>query len=389
MTNKKYGFVSRRVLTLCLLLLWVVCNVTAADIAESVDMTLSDPIVAQDNNGANVLFKIVQNNASSSNHGNTTDKRALLEWKRHDETTCKGATLERGEKLGPDESICAVIQGEMVYYGMRTYQVGEDSTEYREEVWSESGNYDKWFQSITMQTSQWPYSPKYIAMQGDGNLLFFGQSTGCRAKHAYRGPGVRAEMGGPLPTLMAVYDDMDNVLWEFQEMVHPYNEEKYVGRTGCHFQEEPKCVSVLHEGEFLSWNEYICEYDQAGNVVTRFGLGKNGKFGLWRNGELVWRPPPKDSRMIRGDYLRLQRDGHITLFYYQFRKPDSGTKYPGLTYTWASYCRGAGKSKLSISDGDVHQFNEDGSVAWALTNFEGKPQPVCFKEGDGCPIYGK
>ena len=298
-------------------------------------------------------------------------ERMLLPSRHHADTHCIGPIIFRGEQLHPNESICAVVNGEMVYYGIRSYPYVEGYTMYREEVWSEFGTFDKWFRGVSMTNESSP--PKTI-MQGDGNLVVFDQSTACRAKHAHRGPSVRAEIGGPFPVLMTVYDNDGNVLWTFEQMIRSYDGQKYVGRSACRAAEEPKCVRVLHEGQRLGWNEYVCEYDEAGNVVARFGLSKNGLLGLWRqNDELVWRPRDRRGVHIRGDYLRLQRDGHLTLFYIRSAEPNPGRRI----YTWASYCRGVDKSKIIVGDGDVLHLNEDGSMAWAVMGTE-KPSPVCF-----------
>lgn len=310
------------------------------------------------------------------NTGEATDEeesQRMLHHRHHADTKCKGTTLSRGEKLFPDESICARIDGEMVYYGIRTFPGWPGYTLYREEVWSEFGNFNKWF--VGVATTALP-SNVYISMQGDGNLIFYGQSSACLAQHVHRGPRIRAEMGGPLPALMTVYDDDDNVLWTYSEMTRSYNGEKYIGQSFCQFDNEPKCVRVLREGQRLKWNEYVCEYDESGNAVTRFGLSSNGKLGLWRNGELVWRPRnyrPGHRPHIRGDYLRLQHDGHLTLFYYNTTRPIS----EGRTYTWISHCRGTGHSRIVVSNGDVLHLNQDGSMAWTVVGAK-EPGPVCF-----------
>lgn len=320
------------------------------------------------------------------NTGEPTDASERILWLRpsyhHAYTHCKGTTLHRGERLNPGESICARIDGEMVYYGVRSYPYITGYTMYHEEVWSEFGTFDMLFKrAATPDTpTTYEYWPNYIAMQGDGNLVVFGRSSkfpACRAKHADRGPNIRAVMGGPLPALMTVYDDNDKVLWSFKEMFRGHNGEKYVayvGQSTCSAEyDEPKCVGVLHEGQRLAWNEFVCEYDENGNVLTRFGLSTNGLLGLWRHDELVWRPRDRPGWHLRGDYLRLQRDGHLTLFYNRSPKPDPNRR----EHSWASHCRGTGSSKLVVNDGNVLHFNQDGSMAWAVMGTE-KPSPVCF-----------
>lgn len=58
-----------------------------------------------------------------------------------------------------------------------------------------------------------------------------------------------------------------------------------------------------------------------------------------------------------GDWLHLQKDGKIVLY--------EGEE-SSLEYEWKSDCKGDG-TKIKVSDGDVHQFDEDGSTVWALS----------------------
>jgi hypothetical protein len=86
---------------------------------------------------------------------------------------------------------------------------------------------------------------------------------------------------------------------------------------------------------------------------------------------IFWSKDSSGPGHVRGDYLHLQRDGHLTLY----RKTATCT-----TYDWRSQCAfGNSNTKIASSDGDVHQFREDGSaVAWALLAGEEPLEPVCF-----------
>jgi len=285
------------------------------------------------------------------------------------DTSCKGPSLSRGESLNANESICGVIDGSMVYYGIRSYpnepQTGY--TLYRTEVWSDNDEHNRWFRGIGVPSGN---TPPYLQLQGDGNVVFGGQGAGCLAKPNKRGSNISMSIEGPLPDLMKVRDNDGDIIWKLGYKTLS-NNSTYIGSFGCYPDIGPHCVNVLKEGERLTWNEYVCDYDASGERVSRFGLDSHGLLALWRKNELVWRPGPYH---VRGDYLHLQQDGHLTLY--------RDTK-PIPTYTWTSNCLGANDTKITVSDGDVHHFHGDGSTAWALVG-EVPLVPVCFP---GCDAY--
>lgn len=281
-------------------------------------------------------------------------------------TSCKGPSLSRGEKLYADESICGTINGTTVYYGIRSYPNAPQTgyTSYRTEVWSANGMHDRWFSGIGTKGPA-----PYLQLQGDGNVVFAGQGSGCLAKPGKRGPNISMSIEGPLPDLMKVRDNDGDIIWKLGYKTLS-NNKTYIGSSGCYPEIGPRCVSVLKERQRLTWNEYVCEYDESGDVVSRFGLDSHGLLALWRNGTLVWRPGPFH---IRGDYLHLQGDGHLTLY---------RATAPTPTITWATSCIGVNDSKITVSDGDVHHFNGDGSTKWVLAG-EAPLAPVCFP---GCDV---
>jgi hypothetical protein len=250
----------------------------------------------------------------------------------------------------------------MVYYGIRSYpnepQTGY--TLYRQEVWSDNGEHDRWFRGIGIPSDS---TPPFLKLQGDGNLVFDGQGFGCRAKPGKRGSGIHMSIEGPLPNLMAVRDHDDDIIWKLEHKTLT-NNSTYIGASGCYPEIGPRCITVLKERQRLTWDEYVVEYDENGTCVAHFGLDSTGLLALWRNDELVWRPGPYH---IRGDYLHLQKDGHLTLY----RETQST-----VTRTWKSNCLGT-NAKITISDGDVHEFNGDGTTAWTLSG-ELPLEPVCF-----------
>jgi hypothetical protein len=276
-------------------------------------------------------------------------------------TTCRGSTLSAGERLYAGESICGEIDGEMVYYGVRSYasnpQPGYTLT--RLEIWSEFGTYDRWFRGIGSTLTSF-----YLQLQNDGNLVFDGNTVGCVAKPAARGPNVEVTIGDtPLPDIVVVRDNNGDVLWKLGQHFLS-NGATYLSGSGCYPETAPQCVSVLKDRQRLSWNDYLCEYDETGSVVTRFGLDKYGLLGVWNATDyLQWRPRP--SYHVRGDYLHLQEDGHLTLY------RQHGNRFE---YTWTSGCFPPLQvsTKLLVGDGEVRQFRQDGTVSWAVLK-NGKP----------------
>lgn len=270
-------------------------------------------------------------------------------------TICKGSTLGRGERLEADESICGWINGTKVWYGIRSYpnEPQPGYTRYLNEVWSANGMHDRRFQGI----GQPSYLPApYLIMQGDGNVVFAGQGSGCLAKPGKRGPNINVSIEGPLPHLVKVRDNDGDIIRTIG-YIPLSNNSSYIGGSPCYPNTPPRYIRVLEERQRLTWNEYVCEFDAHGNCLNRFGLDSHGLLAFWRNGTLVWRPGPFH---IRGDYLHLQGDGHLTLY--------RATQPP--TYTWTSSCLGTGDTQITVGGDNVYQHNGDGSATWALAGEE-------------------
>lgn len=270
-------------------------------------------------------------------------------------TTCKGPALYRNDKLEPNESICGMVNGTMVYYGIRSYtnepQTGY--TLYRNELWSDDGLHNRWFSGIGMLSS---LDPPILILQGDGNVVFAGQGGQCLAKPGKRGPNISMRIEGPLPNLLKIRDNDGDIIRTIQYKTLS-NNATYIGGSICYPDVPPRYVSVLEERQRLTWNEFVCEFDISGDCVGKFGLDPYGLMAFWRNGNLSWRPFEGQTH-VRGDYLHLQGDGHLTLY---------RERTPAIITTWATNCwRGVNASKLVIAAGNVLQLNADGSTAWAL-----------------------
>lgn len=282
---------------------------------------------------------------------------------------CKSPAMYRGDTLKPNQAICGPINGTMVYYGIRSYKNEPQTgyTLYRQEMWSDDGRHNRWFRGIGMNSSL-PYP--ILRLQGDANVVFAGQGNGCLAKPGKRGPNISMSIEGPLPDLLKVRDNDGFVVSKISYKLLS-NNSTYIGGSQCYPDVGPRYVSVLKERQRLTWNEYVCEFDAFGDCIARFGLDSYGLLAFWRNGVLKWRPGPYH---IRGDYLHLQGDGHLTLY--------RDTK-PSPTITWASNCfKGVNASKIAVAAGDVVQMNGDGSTAWTLVG-DASLSPVCFP---GCDV---
>ena len=280
---------------------------------------------------------------------------------------CKGDTLKVGEEIHSGESICAKIGGdndkEWTYFGLREYDMDEPGyTMYRAEIWSENETHNRMFTGIGTQGDA-----PFIRHQGDGHVVMAGNTLSgyCRAKPNKRGSDGKLVIGaGSLPDLLKLFDNDGDLTWKLSHKPLS-NGDTFIGGSECYPEIATKCLRALNEKQRLTWNEYVCEFDSEGKVVTRFGLDPNGVLGLWRDNNQEWRPVPGDG--AKADWLHLQVDGQLTAY--------KGNE-PNLTYIWKSKCNGE-DTKITVSDGDVHQFEKDGLAIWALVGST-SPQPVCL-----------
>lgn len=280
---------------------------------------------------------------------------------------CKGDTLNVGEDIHSGESICAEIgegsDKEWTYFGIREYDMPDDPgyTLYQSEIWSENGTHDRKFRGIGTQGDA-----PFIRHQGDGHVVISNGSLSgtCRSRPDKRGPDGKLVIGGPLPDLLKLFDNDSDLTWKLSYKTLSSGG-TYIGGSECYPEIDAKCVSVLTERDRLTWDEYVCEFDSDGSVDTRFGLDPHGVIGLWRYDEQVWRPDPGDG--AKADWLHLQVDGHLTAY--------KGTE-PNLTYMWQTNCFGD-DTKITVADGDVHEFDNTGAAIWALFGSD-SPQPVCL-----------
>ena len=149
-------------------------------------------------------------------------------------------------------------------------------------------------------------------------------------------------------------------------------------------------VSVLHAGEWLTPNQYLVEYDSNGDPVWKFGLDASGLLGLWHDDDgLVWRPENKENgSAVRCHKLKFQQaNGHLTCYLVFDGEGDSYA----IEHTWKTKCKdddyelGQTRTrKITLADGDVNQFDDNGAVVWTLPGshlYSGEPiEPVCRPE---------
>jgi hypothetical protein len=262
-------------------------------------------------------------------------------------TTCIGNTLEVNDVLEPNQSICINVNGEDVWFGIYTYRMDEPGyIMYRVELRSSSDTYNRSFSGIGTQGD-----PPKLKFQGDGNLVFGGQSfSGCIAEPGTQG-GSLAISEQEDDVLLQITDSNENVVW------------KLGGEPECYPNIEDFCVSVLDRDVRLSWKEYLCSFDSEGKIAYKFGLSRDaGLLGLWKGSTLIWRPTGGN---LRGDYLHFQDDGHLTLY------KDTQPKQ----YIWTSDdCIDFTANKLVLtSDGDVQELNYAGAIVWTLLGSRAPP----------------
>ena len=119
-------------------------------------------------------------------------------------------------------------------------------------------------------------------------------------------------------------------------------------------------VRVLHAGEWLTPNQYLAEFDAAGNPVFTFGLTADGTFGLFdEDGLMIWGPKDDDDEPVRCDKLKFQSsNGHLTC-YNSYNNEDGSYR---IDHQWKSRCKddqypfprtGEIIRKITLADGDV------------------------------------
>eukprot|EP00339_Tiarina_fusa_P001120 CAMPEP_0117003574 /NCGR_PEP_ID=MMETSP0472-20121206/4843_1 /TAXON_ID=693140 ORGANISM="Tiarina fusus, Strain LIS" /NCGR_SAMPLE_ID=MMETSP0472 /ASSEMBLY_ACC=CAM_ASM_000603 /LENGTH=560 /DNA_ID=CAMNT_0004704257 /DNA_START=125 /DNA_END=1807 /DNA_ORIENTATION=- len=278
-------------------------------------------------------------------HESTTPRRDLS-------TNCVGDRLQANDILEPNESICANVGGEDVYFGIFTADMVEPGyTMYRVELRSSSENpdYNRFFRGIGTQGD----APN-LKLQGDGNLLFGSQGfSGCIAMPGTAGNELTIGEDGNGQLLLQITDSTGEVIW-------------ILSAGECYPLVENSCTPVLHKDERLGWKEFLCTYDENGEVEYRFGLNHDvGLFGLWKGSSLIWRPSGSGT-WLRADYLHFQDDGHLSLY------RDTSPK----TYLWTSGdCIDFTAEKLVFtSDGDVQELNYDGAIVWSLQGSKAPPE---------------
>jgi hypothetical protein len=280
-------------------------------------------------------------------------------------TECIGSSLAAGSTLQANQSICTVLaNGETLYFGIVTSDMPEDGyTMYEVKLWSSESTYDHNLQGVGTQGP-----PPILRLQRDGNLVFDGisQSGGCLAKPQRQALELR--LLGAYPDLLGDYPDLFEIVDTDQQQIMTIfarlssRDIIYYESAGCYPNQEELCVDVLQKGMRLSWKEYLCDYDSSGKAVTKFGLDHKGFLKLIHQDTVVWHPGNR-----RGDFLHFQRDGHLTLY----------TTEP-LVYSFVTLCIGP-SSKITIADGDVHQFDDQGQVLWTLRGSLEKPEAICFQ----------
>jgi hypothetical protein len=254
-------------------------------------------------------------------------------------TGCIGDTLEANDVLALNQQICTTVSGEEVSYGVYAYPASAPGyTTYKVEMKSSLNTYNRSFQSIYTQGD----APT-LKLQGDGNLVFGYKYSwwGCVAVPDTQGGKLTISEKGD-NVLLQITDSNEDVLWKF-------------GRPGCYPDVEASCVSVLEKDGRLSWNEYICTFDSEGNIDYKFGLSKDGLFGLWRGSFLIWRPGGEGH--LRGEYLDIQ-GGFLVLYNYD----------PHINqHIWRPGCYDLPSSKVVLtSEGDVQELNDAGAITWNL-----------------------
>jgi hypothetical protein len=247
--------------------------------------------------------------------------------------------------------------------GVITSGMPEDGyTMYEVKLWSSEGTYENNFQGIGTNGT-----PPVLRLQRDGNLVFGGnsQSGGCLAKPRRKALELRLLDAIPEPYYPELFEIVDTQQERIMSIYARLTSRDILiyESAGCYPNQEESCVPVLEKSMRLSWKEYLCDFNSIGKAITKFGLDGQGYLKLIHFDTVVWHPGNR-----RGEYLHFQRDGHLTLY----------TTNP-LVYSFETGCYGP-SSKITIADGDVHQFDDQGQVLWSVRGSLENPKPICFHE---------
>lgn len=281
-----------------------------------------------------------ENYASSSSLRRRNDREPTTTTK---ENECIDSSLPVGKLIRAGEAIC----NNEVQFGVFAYDEGSTKTEYRLELRRE-GRLIKFLDAIITTDGTAPF----VALQHDGHLLF-GANRGF--SQCVVGPG-RDSSKNRLRLIVAgdeieleIKDREGEVVWRYDTID---------GESSCHPDLKETCYSALKKNDRITWKEYLCLYDNHGQVKYKYGLDETGLLGLWQYDRLIYRPK---GGMLRGDYFHIQDDGHLTL--YKLGRGNRPKKY-----VWTSdNCIDDTVTKLVLtSDGDVQELNEQGAIVWTL-----------------------
>ena len=266
------------------------------------------------------------------------------------ENTCIGSSMSVGKLLRVDEAIC----NNNVQFGIFAYDEG-DATDYRLELRREG----KLVESLDRISTDG--RAPFVFLQHDGHLLF-GDNRGysqCVVVPGRDSTKNRLRLNVANGEIELKITDVEgDVVWKYDETG---------GESACYPNLKETCYDTLETNTRITWNEYLCLYDNLGQVKYKYGLDATGLLGLWLYGRLVYRP--KGDTWLRGDYFHFQDDGHLTLYEYdRFYKQKKVTLDKQKKILWTSDgCIDTTATKMVMtSDGDVQELNEQGGIVWSL-----------------------
>ena len=283
--------------------------------------------------------------------------------------TCKRTSFSTGFVLYPGEAIC---QGD-VQFGIFTFDQGSGNTLYSLQI-RENGKFVKSLGSpVTIENGNPENVFLGLVLQHDANLILFNRQgvSGCVVL-----PGrdsndnhLTLRVSGK-EIVLQITDKEDDVVWRYLVRASVSNDSEEA--FGCYPDLEDTCYSSWIPGQRVSWKEYLCVYDNNGDIEYKYGLDETGSLGLYYYDALVYRPAD-DPEWIRGDYLHFQDDGHLTL--YKIMPAHLGFR-GNKKYIWTSECIDSIAVKMVMtSDGDVQKLTKT-SLVWSLMGSEHPDAPV-------------
>lgn len=294
-----------------------------------------------------VLTFVLPSTASAANEDTDERRGPLRRLNDWGPLTCvKFDAFTSGFVINPGEALCASnSNGAKAQFGIRTTpgvpQIGYTTYD----VVLYVNGVERFMGGVGQSDTGFP---PIMTLQKDGNLMFdrrgFSQCIVLPGSHGMSNVlNLRVTTAGKAE--MDITDKSNKVVWRLDS------------NKGCYPDTPNKCYKEIKKNSTrISWKEFVCSSDSK----FRYGLDDTGRFGLWRDDNMVYRPAPNGNfwGWVRGDYFEFQPDGQLVVY------RQSGTT---KTVIYSTGCKDATATVLNITKtGDVNEYKKAGGVVFQV-----------------------